>query len=110
MGDRELLEMAARAAGISYTWCESWKCMARPLFSGDGWDYSATWSPLHDDGDALRLAVALRLDLQLNGDWVTAVSADVDEIVEVPVNDDDVQTATRRAIVLIAAAVARTEP
>lgn len=57
MNDRELLELAARAAGVGYTWSEFWETMARPLNDGSGWDNRATWNPLKDDGDALRLAV-----------------------------------------------------
>ena len=29
--DRELLELAAKAAGLELTYCESWGCMAREL-------------------------------------------------------------------------------
>ncbi|MDH0906466.1 hypothetical protein N5C65_03315 [Pseudomonas aeruginosa] len=57
MNDRELLELAARAAGNGCTWCEFWETMARPLNDGSGWDNRATWNPLKEDGDALRLAV-----------------------------------------------------
>lgn len=42
--DRELLEMAAKAAGY---WSKAFNCSANlPL----------NWTPLDDDGDALRLA------------------------------------------------------
>lgn len=57
MTDRELLELAAKAAGIELKWHHS---------DGDAYarrngDYWACWNPLTDDGDALRLAVHLRL-------------------------------------------------
>ena len=64
MTDRELLELAAKAAGIDlipYTW-----------FKGTGWDHEGftlagegpdEWNPLEDDGAALRLAVKLEIDL-----------------------------------------------
>ncbi len=64
MNDRELLELAARAAGVGYTWSEFWETMARPLNDGSGWDNRATWNPLKDDGDALRLAVVLGLTVE----------------------------------------------
>ena len=49
MTDKELLELAAKAAGIKD---EMWL-----------WDW---WNPLTDDGDALRLAVKLKFDFE----WV----------------------------------------
>ncbi len=53
MTDRELLEAAARAAGIERS------------VGGDLWSSARgqLWNPLTDDGDALRLAVRLRLDV-----------------------------------------------
>ena len=52
--DRELLELAAKAAGwnISETPFGQWRR-----------DEKYWWDPLTDDGDALRLAVKLRLDI-----------------------------------------------
>lgn len=49
MTDRELLERAAKAEGHAYPWV---------LPAGFG---ERPWNPLTDDGDALRLAVALGL-------------------------------------------------
>ena len=59
MTDRELLELAAKAAGIELTW----DCTDR---FGEPWTVikgvvCAYWNPLTDDGDALRLAVKLNL-------------------------------------------------
>lgn len=57
MTDRELLEAAAKAAGIAVRWNESPPCTVMVDDIGDaGW-----WNPLTDDGDALRLAVKLDL-------------------------------------------------
>lgn len=56
--DRELLELAAKAAGIEYEILEGW--------SGPVVGYgmaSRVWNPLTDDGDALRLAVKLNIRL-----------------------------------------------
>ena len=52
MSDRELLKLAAKAAGIDYhaTREDGTKCIH------DGRGY---WNPLTNDGDALRLAVTL---------------------------------------------------
>ena len=64
MTDKELLEVAARAAGIDYGWQHIYDdyegCTA------DKWD----WNPLTDDGDALRLANALRLSLEYTDHYV----------------------------------------
>ena len=54
--DKEMLEFAAKAAGIDYEIVEGW--------SGPVVGYgmaSRVWNPLTDDGDALRLAVKLDL-------------------------------------------------
>ncbi|WP_221885313.1 hypothetical protein [Pseudomonas aeruginosa] len=52
MNDRELLELAARAAGID-------PVLAEPINFSTGVEYY--WNPLTDDGDALRLAVTCGL-------------------------------------------------
>ena len=52
MTDRELLELAAKAAGYEYMWN-----IDSLLIKGS----SGRWNPLADDGDALRLAVMLGL-------------------------------------------------
>lgn len=54
--DRELLEMAAKAAGITIL---RWGKTAG-AFIGDG----SAWSPLTDDGDALRLAATTGLTVR----------------------------------------------
>lgn len=60
MTDRELLELAAKAAGIEGEY--------EHRLTGHGIAFpnvSATlWNPLTDDGDALRLAVKLHIDIQ----------------------------------------------
>ena len=101
MTDRALLEAAAKAAGIEVD--------ASILFAGG----SNSWNPLTDDGDALRLAVKLRLRvctpttdtdcaLASNGD-VTAYSED--ELSDTPMSD--LYAATRRAIVRAAAEIGK---
>ena len=59
MEDRELLELAAKAAGYEVQlWCSH---DSKPHFElADG---TNAWNPLTDDGDALRLAVALDIEI-----------------------------------------------
>jgi hypothetical protein len=73
--DRELLELAAKAAGINARWYDTTDCMMR-IGSGSG---LARWDPLTDDGDALRLAVKLGISIEcLQTDGVTtAVQANI---------------------------------
>lgn len=54
MNDRELLELAAKASGHQIDPIDA-------MHDPEDW---ACWNPLNDDGDALRLAVALRLEIK----------------------------------------------
>ena len=58
MTDRKLLELAAKAAGIEVTY--EHVGVADGYSTKDG----VAWNPLTDDGDALRLAVKLRLTVR----------------------------------------------
>lgn len=63
MTDKELLELAAKAAGLTqHRWCDAWNGMAAYTLQ-DGY-YGPTWNPLQDDGDALRLAVKLGFEVE----------------------------------------------
>jgi hypothetical protein len=57
MDDKALLEAAARAAGDAFEWGLDWHDKGAPLVDG------RDWYPLDDDGDALRLAVKLKLNI-----------------------------------------------
>ena len=66
MSDRELLELAAKAAGMNVSWDHydpDYCAGAEGMFlNGErSPDNSKYWNPLTDDGDALRLAVACGL-------------------------------------------------
>ena len=89
--DRELLELAAKAAGY---WSAEFGCADNLPHLG--------WNPLTDDGDALRLAVALRMDLNINDEECDAFHADgcVSEV-----GGFDTESVVRRAIVRAAAAI-----
>ena len=58
MIERELLEMAAKAAGIPVEW--DGDGFVRPV-PFKGFTNYEPWNPLTDDGDALRLAVKLHI-------------------------------------------------
>ena len=106
MTNRELLEQAAKSAGIELEQIE---------IDGqiEGYDVNGEpivikgWNPLTDDGDALRLAVKLGMMVDVgSGGFCTA---DVEEL-ESSVNEvvtPDPYAATRRAIVRAAAEIGK---
>lgn len=96
--DRELLELAAKAAGVEI---EYWAGECPRVRSG----FPVDWNPLTDDGDALRLAVALHFDVDIDYDGACVICADVEGWTSVIAHDGDVAAATRRAIVRAAAAI-----
>lgn len=69
--DRELLEWAAKAAGIVwYGYAGDDECECRYFDIGE--EDVVEWNPLTDDGDALRLAVKLHFNIhwdELCKDW-----------------------------------------
>ena len=107
MTDRELLELAAKAA-----------CIQIDRWHGDGGDYWTgrdaddkdrnpglwiRWNPLRDDGDALRLAVKLKMEVCV---WHSDTTIQTDEVATIKLDhNDDPYAATRRAIVRAAAAI-----
>lgn len=103
--DRELLELAAKAAGI-----------AKPfqVLRNGTWVFDEprvkNWNPLTDDGDALRLAVKLNLRIENFGDVVQVVqSIGGGEPIEIStgLSGADPYAATRRAIVRAAAEIGK---
>ena len=117
MTDRELLELAAKAAGMNM---KAWKWYdgLAPHFHLmiDDMPTANTWNPLTDDGDALRLAVKLGLEVSMGAvgrhpetgevfGMTYVTSADYDCLEK---HSDDPYAATRRAIVRAAAEIGRT--
>lgn len=111
--DRELLELAAKAAGIRIDKSSSnggghgndgFDVMGNVVLD---WRNGITWNPLADDGDALRLAVSMNMGISIYDVQVTAAS-----VFGVPVKEHDKDTAkaTRRAIVRAAAEIGRAIP
>jgi hypothetical protein len=104
MTDRELLEAAAKAAGIELLWHNFSNIPS--LWEGLGSD--TVWNPLADDGDALRLAVKLGLAIHVWGDEVVILNcANNFESKIVESITDDGQASTRRAIVHVAAEIGK---
>ena len=121
--DRELLELAAKAAGMDVQRCRLDDPLNQDfLMNGSGprniGQRSFPWNPLTDDGDALRLAVKLGFFLELYTDDdclkdrmgsvtvrgfinINEEGANVDEAFNV----GDPYAATRRAIVRAAAEI-----
>ena len=98
MTDRELLELAAKAAGIEIS---SWSIYGAYVGGLEG----EVWNPLTDDGDALRLAVKRSISVDPRSDAVVAIAEDGKYLaMEIGVGDSLV-VATRRAIVRVAAAI-----
>ena len=98
--DRELLDLAAKAVGISVN------DEIRQLW---GYPGSSAWNPLTDDGDALRMAVMLNIDFYSGNDEGSATFAGyfigtVQKFAVVQHNTDP-YAATRRAIVRAAAEI-----
>jgi hypothetical protein len=100
MTDRELLELAAKAAGMAaFVTAPSWsKGFCVQDGSGGGW---YPWNPLTDDGDALRLAVRLQMSMDTALAQSMAIALDGRDCVER--HEGDPYAATRRAIVRAAA-------
>ena len=109
MTDKELLELAAKAAGMDgMRWSGSGLSKmidpSRPESTGS---VGRDWSPLTDDGDALRLAVKLRIHMYFNN---TYVDAGVKPNWGVPIEiGNDPYAATRRAIVRAAAEIGKAQ-
>lgn len=109
MDDRELLELAAKAAGLHVVDRGSPVTL---YVESDGCKSGVRWNPLADDSDALRLAVALRLDVgsgfNLHYEEVCMVShAELfSGWFEEPYGSDP-SAATRRAIVRGAAEIGK---
>ena len=95
--DRELLELAAKAAGIDY---HIDNLDGTPKLISNA--YGAVWNPLCDDGAAIRLAVNLGFTVEPGECWHSPYGPAFGEDVL-----DGVMKATRRAIVRAAAEIGK---
>lgn len=112
MTDRELLEKAAKAAGINLA--PEGNEVGPAHFDGvglvkysNGGFVTFKWCPLTDDGDALRLAVKLRIRFEWWKNGIEAIHANLPPCA-IHSTEYDQYSATRRAIVEAAAAIGET--
>ena len=106
--DKELLVLAAKAAGCDVVW-------KRGMHQGDPHEglfdratgYPTTWNPIHDDGDALRLAVKLGMLFTYMHDRFEMFQLYYWQELN---NDLQPSEATRRAIVRVAEAIGKEMP
>ena len=109
MNDKELLELAAKAAGID--WFDE---PAAKNGCGLHMKSGPFWNPLTDDGDALRLAVKLQIDMEFyveNGSTSAVLVEYCDYRCNIGRDEvepkGDIYLATRRAIVHAAAEIGK---
>ena len=107
--DRELLEKAAKAAGIEVVRLRLNDPIHRDLLikatARNPHHDMGPWNPLTDDGDALRLAVKLEMQIDIISCQTRCLAFGGPTIYE---NESDTYAATRRAIVRAAAAIGET--
>jgi len=110
MNDKELLELAAKAAGYEFSEWGSDYYSDGPY--GDEVKHGLmiegiAWNPLTDDGDALRLAVKLEIGALISSNFVYIKSYyDEKPTLREPLGNDP-YVATRRAIVRAAAEIGK---
>jgi hypothetical protein len=95
VNDRELLELAAKAAGITHTPSLAAACRGERTW----------WNPLTDDGDRYRLAKKLDIRLHFGPQYVTYVANGIAGTVRWPEDEAD----DARAIVRAAAEIGRNQ-
>ena len=104
--DKELLELAAKSAGVEWQSYDLQKGLCLSPVPKKMY-ITAYWNPLTDDGDAFRLAVKLKMNVSTWGlgasAYVVAENSDSVMEEEEPHYGDYPERATRRAIVRCAA-------
>ena len=106
MTDRELLELAAKAAGKSGHW-DGYVF----VLDSYGQDECSAWWPLDNDGDALRLAVKLGLELDFeHGSCTAALGSRYRETYRHEFQAGEPMERARRVIVRVAAEIGKEMP
>ena len=109
MIDRETMEYAAKAAGYKFLGIihEEGKVIGALVKMGQR---KVGWKPVVKDGDALRLAVQLRIDICFGHDFLYTQTTIAPTPMFKESVRDDFYAATRRAITRAAAGIGRTMP
>jgi hypothetical protein len=103
MTDKELLELAAKAAGYNFEW------FGQHFHIAIDDRRFTSWNPLTDDGDALRLAAKLGLVVSVNYELGLVFCTSIDrQTYQASEGLKDPYEATRRAIVRAAAQIGKT--
>ena len=112
MTDRELLELAAKAAGYTVEWHEvvvsrrgRFGLIEHTKKEGFRLNFQR-WDPRTDDGDALRLAVKLELEVSL-GQFGTIIYSGCGKVEEIGEDGCDEMALCRRAITRAAAEIGK---
>ena len=105
MTDKELLELAAHVCGYELAGYDGKVSDWLRYISDIG--AIKYWNPLEDDGDALRLAVKLRIRFEIHHSekFVAAFHNDLFKKIEEEAVNLNIYAATRRAIVRAAAEI-----
>ena len=115
MNDRELLELAAKAAGYKFLKYHEEHGMSGPwaeINKPAPESCTSRWNPIVNDGDALRLAALLNLEVGWDDKYekecnvLASIDGGIIYDCSFPYNGDK-YAATRRAIVLAAAEIGR---
>ena len=105
MTDKQLLEYAAKAAGIPGKWDGEHNC-----FYEFSHAFQNPWNPLQDDGASLRLAVAIKAKITI-GNAIIMVEVEAQGTPDIGQEFTDNPTAaTRRAIIRTAAEIGKAMP
>ena len=121
MTDKELLDLAAKAVGLTpaadsdQEWVDDGQGGVTGPFEwkdAEGGELLYHWNPLTDDGDALRLAVKLKIDIlqRIAEPRVAAVAAMHSPKIESVPDESQRLSVTRTVIVRAAAAIGEQMP
>jgi len=107
MGDNELLELSAKAYGCKGL---EYRNGSDSFYYDDPELGRECWCPIDDDGQAFRLMVALKLDVNVGTEKTRAVSKPIESGVKFTVDHfGDSRLSTRIAIVRAAAEIGKTK-
>lgn len=108
--DKELLEAAAKAAGLTHlTYCEIWNCMAVYHHAGY-FEWKTIWNPTRVSAHAIDLITQLQLCVQGHDTGVTVSNGNGTILIQVEYNSDsraDKSIAVLLAITKVAAIIGK---